>query len=117
VALALARLLASAEWPELLACRAADCRPNPVLISTHAIVPASPGAGWGGCTVSLVHEKDVLPFMAALRDQYFTPLVAKGAITEAQLPGVRCRRLVWAVGRGACGACGLRLLEVGRLEL
>lgn len=46
------------------------------------------GAGWGGCTVSLVHEKDVLPFMAALRDQYFTPLVAKGAITEAQLPGI-----------------------------
>ena len=34
-------------------------------------------------------EEQVGPFMAALRDQYYTPLLAKGVVTETQMPGVR----------------------------
>lgn len=44
------------------------------------------GAGWGGCTVSLVREKDAPKFIAELREKYFMPLVAKGVVTEHELP-------------------------------
>jgi N-acetylgalactosamine kinase len=44
------------------------------------------GAGWGGCTVSLVHEADAPKFIAVLREKYFMPLVAKGVVSEEELP-------------------------------
>lgn len=51
-----------------------------------SVVRAVAGAGWGGCTVSLVREQDAPKFMAELREKYFMPLVAKGVVTEAELP-------------------------------
>ncbi|GLI65895.1 hypothetical protein VaNZ11_009539 [Volvox africanus] len=44
------------------------------------------GAGWGGCTVSLIREEDVEGFLAALRDKYFKARVEGGTIAADQLP-------------------------------
>eukprot|EP00884_Botryococcus_braunii_P009664 jgi/Botrbrau1/1869/Bobra.146_1s0056.1 len=46
------------------------------------------GAGWGGCTVSLVHDADVDNFISALRTKYFGPKVDQGVITSDGLPEV-----------------------------
>jgi N-acetylgalactosamine kinase len=46
------------------------------------------GAGWGGCTVSLVHDADVENFISALRTKYFGPKVDQGVITSDRLPEV-----------------------------
>eukprot|EP00775_Hariotina_reticulata_P013759 gene13759-13878_t len=43
------------------------------------------GAGWGGCTVSLVREEDAAKFIAEVRERYFMPLVAKGVVKEEDL--------------------------------
>ncbi|KAF8072885.1 GAL1 [Scenedesmus sp. PABB004] len=43
------------------------------------------GAGWGGCAVALVREADAPRFIAALREAYFAPLVAKGVVREDEL--------------------------------
>lgn len=44
------------------------------------------GAGWGGCTVSLVRDDEVDAFVQRLTDEYVRPLVAEGRLTEAALP-------------------------------
>jgi N-acetylgalactosamine kinase len=36
--------------------------------------------------VSLVREADAPKFIAELREKYFVPLVAKGVVTEQELP-------------------------------
>jgi hypothetical protein len=43
------------------------------------------GAGWGGCTVSLVREEDAAKFIAEVREKYFMPLVARGVVKEEDL--------------------------------
>jgi N-acetylgalactosamine kinase len=43
------------------------------------------GAGWGGCTVSLVREEDAPKFIATVREQYFMPLVSKGVLKQEEL--------------------------------
>jgi len=43
------------------------------------------GAGWGGCTVSLVREEDAAKFIAEVREKYFMPLVARGVAKEEEL--------------------------------
>jgi N-acetylgalactosamine kinase len=43
------------------------------------------GAGWGGCTVSLVQEEHVPAFLAELRDKYYGPLLASGRATDESM--------------------------------
>ncbi|KAI8476482.1 MAG: ribosomal protein S5 domain 2-type protein [Monoraphidium minutum] len=43
------------------------------------------GAGWGGCAVSLVRREDAAPFMAALREQYYGPLLKGGRVAEGEM--------------------------------
>lgn len=35
------------------------------------------GAGWGGCTVSLVESKNILSLLTKVRDAYYSPNPAK----------------------------------------
>jgi galactokinase len=46
------------------------------------------GAGWGGCTVSLVQEDKVAGFLEQLRANYFSKCLADGRVSEEQVrPG------------------------------
>lgn len=71
-----------------------------------------PGAGWGGCTVSLVNQDRVGPFMQQLTAKYFAPLLEKGTVTGAEMPEVSderkdgCARARWSLlpSRAAMGA-------------
>jgi N-acetylgalactosamine kinase len=85
------------------------------LTTLHAHVLPVAGAGWGGCTVSLVREQDAPKFMAQLRESYFMPLVAAGVVTEAELPqclfatkpssGAAVMRLSLAAAEPEAAAC------------
>lgn len=44
------------------------------------------GAGWGGCIIALVPEDKVAAFKQQVIDQYYSPLVAKGAVSAHDLP-------------------------------
>ncbi|PSC75650.1 Galactokinase [Micractinium conductrix] len=44
------------------------------------------GAGWGGCTVSLVRESEVAGFIQKVKAGYFQGLIDAARITEADLP-------------------------------
>lgn len=46
------------------------------------------GAGWGGCTVSLLPDADVDAFITALRSKYFASRVEQGVISADRLPEV-----------------------------
>lgn len=50
-----------------------------------AMLSLPTGAGWGGCTVSLVREDDAPKFIASVREKYFMPLVSKGVVKEEEL--------------------------------
>lgn len=61
------------------------------------------GAGWGGCTVSLVREVDANEFIRQVTERYFLPLVDAGRLALEDLPQV-----VFA-SRPSSGAAVLRL--------
>jgi len=44
------------------------------------------GAGWGGCTVSLLRTSDVPSFINAMKKDYFDPLIKEGRLSEDELP-------------------------------
>ncbi|KAK9826693.1 hypothetical protein WJX74_010258 [Apatococcus lobatus] len=46
------------------------------------------GAGWGGCTVSLVREGAVEAFIRAVKDQYFKQCISEGKVAAANLDEV-----------------------------
>lgn len=43
------------------------------------------GAGWGGCTVSLVREGAAQAFIRAVKDQYFKQCTAEGKVGPVML--------------------------------
>jgi hypothetical protein len=49
------------------------------------VVFCSAGAGWGGCTVSLVLEEQAPAFIAAVKKQYYQPLIAQGRLAEEEV--------------------------------
>jgi N-acetylgalactosamine kinase len=44
------------------------------------------GAGWGGCTVSLVKKEGAEEFITALTEKYYRPLIDAGRLREDELP-------------------------------
>ena len=46
------------------------------------------GAGWGGCTVSLVRQADTAQFIAAIKANYFENCIREGKVKEDQLEEV-----------------------------
>ena len=47
------------------------------------------GAGWGGCTVSLVESTKVMSLLTAVRDGYYAPNPAKASRTKQALFGTQ----------------------------
>jgi galactokinase len=46
------------------------------------------GAGWGGCTVSLVREPDVPKFMESVKASYYKSRLESGQVKEEELGNV-----------------------------
>uniref|UniRef100_A0A7S0WQ04 Galactokinase n=1 Tax=Chlamydomonas leiostraca TaxID=1034604 RepID=A0A7S0WQ04_9CHLO len=46
------------------------------------------GAGWGGCTVSLVHESQVESFLASVKGAYYTTRLASGVAKEEDMENI-----------------------------
>ena len=46
------------------------------------------GAGWGGCTVSLIREEQADAFIQTLKDQYFAKCIADGKVAAEDLASV-----------------------------
>jgi len=59
----------------------------PICREAGAIGARLTGAGWGGCTVSMVREDGVERFVAALKERYYGPAMAAGRINAAGAEG------------------------------
>ena len=46
------------------------------------------GAGWGGCTVSLIKQADAAQFITAIKSNYFEKCIRNGKVKSDQLEEV-----------------------------
>jgi len=46
------------------------------------------GAGWGGCTVSLIKQADAAHFITAIKSNYFEKCIKDGKVKSDQLEEV-----------------------------
>ena len=46
------------------------------------------GAGWGGCTVSLIRREQAPSFIQALKDGYFARCITDGKVSPEELDSV-----------------------------
>ena len=46
------------------------------------------GAGWGGCTVSLIKQADAAQFITAIKSNYFEKCIKEGKVKSDQLEEV-----------------------------
>lgn len=46
------------------------------------------GAGWGGCTVSLIKQSDAAQFITAIKSNYFEKCIKEGKVKSDQLEDV-----------------------------